>query len=191
MLMKCYHNTNDWENLKELTQMKLKSGQNDSIAKSYYDIAVNKKSTFDIIEEEILRSPTPEKYLDLSLKYFKSNRFEDCISAANKALELQPKYAEAYNNIGIANFHLKEYQKSILAYQSALKLKPNYILAQNNLRKAQETLKNPRTNNKKTETAKVNEFINLSLQFYNEGNYEKCIEAAQKSIAIAKQSFLF
>jgi len=191
MLMKCYHNTEDWAKLLEVTDSVLRNNPNDTIAQRYKDIAINEKSMFSIVEDEITKSPTPEKYLDLSLKYFKSRKFKKCILAAEKALELRPEYAEAFNNIGIAHFYLKNYQKSIDAYNAALNHKPDYTLAQNNLIKARKAFQNTGSNVKLTAEQKANELIDMSLLYYNRGDYLKCIEMAKKSITIFPKATAF
>lgn len=182
MLMKCYHHTGNWEELQKLAGSILNADPNNAMAKSYMEISLTKKSIFSELEAEIAKAPTAEKYLDLSLKYFKSKKFEDCISAAEKALQIRPEYAEAYNNIGIANYYLKNYERAIQAYQTALKLKPNYALAQNNLKKANEAFESGGIQGESANTQKANELINLSLQYYNEGKFQACIDTARESI---------
>ena len=108
----------------------------DSTAKKYLDIAMNKKSILTVLEEEVANAPSPEKYLNLSLQYFNESNYEDCIRAAGKALELNPEYPDAYNNIGIGHFYLLNYDQAIEAYEKALELNPSYQLAKNNLQNA-------------------------------------------------------
>jgi len=78
-------------------------------------------------------NPSPENYLNLSLEYYRLKRFEDCIAACRKAIELKPDYAEAYNNICCAYNELNEPEKAIKACEKALELNPGYELAKNNL----------------------------------------------------------
>jgi len=47
--------------------------------------------------------PTPERYLTLSLAFYQTNRFQDCIDASKEAIALRPDYAPAYTNICAAN----------------------------------------------------------------------------------------
>ena len=129
--------------------------------------------------------PTPEKYLNLSLKYFNDNKFKETILFANEALNLKNAYPEAYNNMGIAYYKLGEYDKAIEAYNKALKLRSNYELTKNNLANAIKA-KNNITNllNSTSKNMTSNDFLNLSLTLYNDGNYNTCIEAANKSILV-------
>ena len=50
----------------------------------------------------------------------------------DKAIELDPEYATAYNNRGIAYRHLGEYEKALADYGKAIELDPEYAYAYNN-----------------------------------------------------------
>jgi tetratricopeptide (TPR) repeat protein len=181
LLMKVYHHTNEWGKLNNLALKILESLPNNKEALKYLDIAINEKSMLKVWEKEAEKYPTPEKYLNLSLKYFQNNNFKETILAANIALDLKNNYYEAYNNIGIANYMLGEYNKAIEAYNIAINLKPNYNLAKNNLANAIEAkeieinfLKNS------SENLTSNDYLNLSLMHYNKGNFRACINTAKK-----------
>jgi tetratricopeptide (TPR) repeat protein len=59
--------------------------------------------------------------------------YEKCIEACEKALELKPDYAGAYNNISAAYNKLEQWEKGADAARKALKLDPNNQLAKGNL----------------------------------------------------------
>ncbi|MFD1292703.1 tetratricopeptide repeat protein [Lutibacter holmesii] len=185
LLLELYHKKNDWEKLNKLAEKILKKLPNNDKALKYLDISINKESILMILEEETKNNPSPEKYLNLSFKYFQNNNFRGTISAANSALQLKSNYPDAYNNIGIAHYMLKEYDLAIKAYNNSISLKPDYKLAQNNLanatkaKKNMDSLLNPSAKNRTS-----NYFLNLSLTFYNDRNYLACINAAKKSIQI-------
>ena len=65
------------------------------------------------VEDEIAIKQTNEdsagKLLDLSLSYYQTERYRECIKAAQKALDLHPDYAEAYNNIAAGYMKLSEW----------------------------------------------------------------------------------
>jgi Flp pilus assembly protein TadD len=71
--------------------------------------------------------------LDLSLLYDRVGRYQDCITAAKRAIQLRPNYPEAYNNIAAAYEDMHQWDEAIAAATQALKLKPDYQLAKNNL----------------------------------------------------------
>ena len=50
----------------------------------------------------------------------------------DKAIELDPKYAAAYNNRGWVYYLKKDYARAIADYDRALQLDPNFALARNN-----------------------------------------------------------
>lgn len=75
----------------------------------------------------------PEELVNLSAKYCNSGNYEDCIGAAQKALDLRPGYAEAYNNIAAAYLQMKRWDEGIEAARLALQSKPNYDAAKSNL----------------------------------------------------------
>ncbi|MBL4586169.1 MAG: tetratricopeptide repeat protein, partial [Flavobacteriales bacterium] len=79
------------------------------------------------------KEKSPEAYLELSLKYYNSGQYENCISACNTALVLKPDYAEAYNNICSAYNKLKQFEKAIEACERSLAINKDYALAKGNL----------------------------------------------------------
>jgi tetratricopeptide (TPR) repeat protein len=79
------------------------------------------------------RELTAEDYLNLSLQYYQSQRYRECIDAAEQALKLRPDIPEAYNNIGAAYNNLGMWDEAIQAETQALRIKPDFTLARNNL----------------------------------------------------------
>jgi tetratricopeptide (TPR) repeat protein len=84
---------------------------------------------------------TPEYYLDLSLQFYRDERYIESIFACRRALDLRPSYAEAWNNIGAAYNKLGRYEEAAAACGQALRYKPDFELARNNLQYAREKLK--------------------------------------------------
>ncbi|MCF8257334.1 MAG: tetratricopeptide repeat protein [Flavobacteriales bacterium] len=84
--------------------------------------------------------PTPENYLNLSLQLYRSERFEDCIKACERALELRPDYADAWNNICSAHNAMGQWKLGIAACEKALAIRPDHQLARNNLNWAKKEL---------------------------------------------------
>lgn len=104
-------------------------------------------STFDAKDKQIEKitkslesQPTAEMYLELSLRHYQNGDYQQCIEACLKALEINPKYAEAYNNICSSYILLRQPEKAIEACKKALEINPQYQLARNNLNWA-ETVK--------------------------------------------------
>jgi len=133
ILMQAYVDQGQWYALKELAQQTLLLAPNDPTAQRYLAQSENGRDEVTAAEKLANSQPTPENYLTLSLLYHRIGRFQDCISAAKKALQLKPDYPEAYNNIAAAYEDLHQWDEAIEAAQAALKLKPDYQLAKNNL----------------------------------------------------------
>ena len=68
----------------------------------------------------------------------KAGKYADCLSDAQKAIELRPDYAEAYNNMAFALIAMKRLDDGIRALQEAVRIKPDYTVARNNLARALE-----------------------------------------------------
>lgn len=59
----------------------------------------------------------------------KLERVEEAIKAFDKAIELDPKYAAAYNEKGYALACLEKHNGAIRCYNQAIALKPDYVEA--------------------------------------------------------------
>lgn len=188
LLMKAYEATGDWDKLQALAQNTLQIIPGNQNALSYLEASKNKSGkviTAGLSEEEIKKAPTAEKYLNLSLAYYQSANYAKCIDMAAEALKLKPQFAEAYNNIGSAYNMLKEYDKAIVACQEALRINPDYQLAKNNLLLALKN-RDALTNAEKTvkEKPTAESYLNLSLSYYQQGLYEKCIDACNNALKL-------
>jgi protein O-mannosyl-transferase len=185
LLMKTYSETGEWDNLKTFAQNTLRIIPGDQNTLNYLKASENKKGKVSISEEEIKKSPSPEKYLDLSLAYYQQQNYDKCIEMAEEALKLKPDYPEAYNNIGSSYNMLKQYDKAIAACQKALEINPNYALAKNNLLLALNN-KDAQAKGKSVPAEKrsAEDFLNLSLVYYQQGSYGKCIEACLEALKL-------
>ncbi|MFH1319791.1 MAG: tetratricopeptide repeat protein [Bacteroidota bacterium] len=129
----------------------------------------------------VQKEPTPGNYLELSLTYYEAEMYHKCIEACEKALTVKPDYAAAYNNICSAYNMLGKWAKAIEACEKSLQINPDYKLAKGNLNKARAVFdsekniqKNPSPEN----------YLNLSLTYYKNGLYEKCIRACEEALKL-------
>ena len=59
-------------------------------------------------------------------------QFDKSISDSTKAIEINPKFAEAHSNRGNAYWGMGQYDKAISDYNKALEINPNFAMAYNN-----------------------------------------------------------
>ena len=78
------------------------------------------------------------------------------IESYNKALDIKPDYAEAYNNIGAALKDQGKWEKAIEAYEKAIGIKPNY----------------------------ADPYYNIGVALNSQGKLEKAIEAYNRALAL-------
>jgi tetratricopeptide (TPR) repeat protein len=123
----------DWAHLKAVATETLRLSPNDPVATSHLQRAAAADRQLPDAEQLARANPTPENYLNLSLMYHRSGKYQECIDAARQALRLKPDYAEAYNNIAAAYQSMAKWDEAIQAAGEALRINPNYQLARNNL----------------------------------------------------------
>ncbi|MCZ8224313.1 MAG: tetratricopeptide repeat protein [Microcystis sp. LE19-84.1B] len=68
-------------------------------------------------------------YLNQGNERLDKEDFQGAIADYNKAIELDPNFALAYNNRGVVYYNLKQWQKALADYNQAIELDPNYALA--------------------------------------------------------------
>lgn len=141
LLMDALYETKRLEELKSICTETLKILPSDKKATDYLAMAETGKSRAEVLETSLQEKPTAEGYLNLSLSYYQAEKYDLCITAAEKALALKPDYAEAWNNICSAHNALGNFKAGAAACEQALKLRPDYALAKNNLLWAKHNLK--------------------------------------------------
>ena len=73
------------------------------------------------------------EFNDKAIDAFNKQQFKNAEIYFKKAIELEPKYAEAYANLGALYAKFKENDKAIKLYEQSIKLKPSYAGAYTNL----------------------------------------------------------
>jgi tetratricopeptide (TPR) repeat protein len=77
----------------------------------------------------LARAESTQEYYQRGGQAFKTGQYDQAIGHYNKALELNPRYAEAYVNRGIAQAHKGKADQAIVDFDKALELNPNYAKA--------------------------------------------------------------
>ncbi|MDY8138635.1 tetratricopeptide repeat protein [Aquimarina sp. 2201CG5-10] len=183
LLMENYLDQEDWKRLNEIAYSTTQLDKDNKKAQLFLLASIQKISKLDMEEREVSNNPTPEQYLNLSLKYYQNKQYQKCIDAARKVLQLKPESYEAYNNICTAYNLLGNYDEAINACNKALELNPDYDLAKNNLTDIM-TRKSKIQNLNKLLIDNPNEvnYLNLSLLYYNYGFFKKCITISEKGV---------
>ncbi|KAB8314540.1 serine/threonine-protein kinase [Tolypothrix campylonemoides VB511288] len=60
---------------------------------------------------------------------YELQRYQDALSRYEKAVNIRPEYAQAWNGQGKTLYELKEYKEALAAYDQAIQLEPDYLLA--------------------------------------------------------------
>jgi len=141
LAMSLYNDLEDWPKLDEISTETLQKFPNDSTAAKFKTASQKKETKIDTYKRVASENSSPEIYLSLSLELYNKGDYQGCIDACNKALNLKPDYAEAYNNICSAYNALGNYKKAIEAGNKAIAIKPDYQLAKNNLNYAKSKMK--------------------------------------------------
>jgi tetratricopeptide (TPR) repeat protein len=117
-----------WRELGELVEETLRLAPSDPTALRYREVLASSRKAVERVSAN-----TPESFIDLSLAHFRAGQYLECVQAAEKALQLRPGYAEAYNNIAAGYNALHRWDDAIAAGEHAVRLRPDWELARNNL----------------------------------------------------------
>ena len=98
-------------------------------------------------------------YLEQGNKHYNREEFEQAIADYNQAIQLNPKYAYAYNNRGIVYYNQGKYDLAIADYNQAIQLNPKY----------------------------ANAYYNRGLTYKAKRNIEKAISDFEKAADLYKQ----
>ena len=91
------------------------------------------------LEREAEAQPSADGYVNLSLQYYRLERYEDSIDACRQALVLAPDSAVAYSNMCSAYIKLGEWESAIQACNRALEISPDFERASANLAWAEQS----------------------------------------------------
>jgi len=140
-------------------------------------------------------TPNETNFISLSLDYYLSGKYTECVEAARKALEYNPKSYAAYNNICSAYNQLGSWDKAIVAGKMALEIVPGDERATNNLKiatdgKARQQLQitdgETLVKSYPTET----NYMNLGNIYYSAGNFALAIKAYKKVTEINSKNIV-
>ena len=106
----------------ELPVIKLIQGAKlGELVHAVYDAEEEKKENQDEIEKSLQQG----HWMEAGIAHSQAGRYAEALDAFDRALQLNPAYAQAYAYKGDALTHLKRYEEALIAYDRALDLKPN------------------------------------------------------------------
>ncbi len=121
----------------------------------------------------------------------KSKLIDASVVAFNKAVELYPRYADAYGELGLAFFRKNNFTEAIKNYEKSLEINPNYAnvysnmgiiyFNQKNLTKAQEVYENAVRLNPRFADARRN----LGSVFAMQNKHQEAIEQFLAGLQVA------
>jgi len=124
------------------------------------------------------------------LNYAYDGKPQQAIEELQKAIEISPEYAKAYNLLGIIYASLGESQEAITYFQEAIELKPKYAEACSNLAAIYQSLgryQEAITHYQKVVQEDPNSteaYINIGAAYASLGRYQEAITHYQKVIKI-------
>ncbi|HTF05193.1 MAG TPA: tetratricopeptide repeat protein [Bacteroidia bacterium] len=136
------------------------------------------------------KNPSPENLVGLSLAWYNAGEYLQCALAAEKAVEIRPDYGIAWNNICAAYNKIGEYDKAVAAGKKAVEFQAEdqrgpKSLAQSNLAEAEKQQKHFSDLAQATKTNPTyDNWIQLSLEWYNVSNFRKSKEAAEEAVKV-------
>ena len=135
-------------------------------------------------------------HTNLGIALFRSDQRSEALKRFQRALELNPDYADAHYNIGVVYDQMEKPQEAIEHYRQAVRLRPQSLMAQNNLavalgrsgqlEEAIEIFKQA-LNNRQTV---ADTYLNLGVALVQQGYISEAIENYNKALDIDPLSVL-
>jgi tetratricopeptide (TPR) repeat protein len=133
-MMRLYSAGHQWANLRKAVDVAGEIAPEDPAIVPFAAIARNHPDSVKGAEQLVKDHPTAENYLTLSDTYCLAGEYTKCLEAAQKAIQIKPGYAEAYNNAGAAYISLGRLDEAIDSVKKALEYDPDNKIAQANWR---------------------------------------------------------
>ena len=126
-------------------------------------------------------APGGGPWVQRSLLEYELHEYRQSIASAQRALQIDPRSATAYNNIGADYAQLGDLADAIASEQKAIEIDPQMPIARNNLSAyRRQSAKHPLPD----ATATADDLLNESLRLNLAGNYPQSIAAARKVLAL-------
>jgi len=123
----------EWMALKQFANETLRLSPNDPDGQSSLLVAQAGIDDIGKAETTATVEPSVDHYLNLSVLYYQTQRYEDCIKAAREALRINPNLGEAYANMASAYHRMGKLDETIAALREEVRINPNLRSAKRNL----------------------------------------------------------
>jgi protein O-mannosyl-transferase len=133
LLMQTYFEQGNSAELQRVAQDTLRFAPDEAAARNLLTAVETREQQIIAAEKNMRDTPTADGLIDLSLLYYQTGKYSDCIRTAKQALALKPSSAEAFNNIAASYNSMGLWDDGIQAAKEAVRLKPDFELARNNL----------------------------------------------------------
>jgi tetratricopeptide (TPR) repeat protein len=132
-------------------------------------------------------SPIPaaaQALLNQSFALYQAHKYEESIAAGKSLVKEYPKIADGWNNLAASYAALGKWDDAIQCSQEALKLDPGHQLAKGNLAYAQKAKATGALPSAAAPADSLQGLLNLSAEYYRQGKFPECIDAADKAIQL-------
>jgi len=132
-------------------------------------------------------------HLKIGNAYMAQRKFENAAIGFQRAVELNPNFAEAYNNLGEALGEMKQYQRAIEVFNKAVVLDPRLLKAKYNQAVSYDRMRNFRYSEFVFRTLIKNNpqyslaYDGLAVTLSKAGRPKEAIAFHEKAIALAPQ----
>jgi len=137
-----------------------------------------------------IASLNADEWFERGYAYNASGNYRDAFDAFSKAIELNPRFAEAYSNRGVSNYSLGNYQQAISDQGKAIELNPQFAAAYSNRGQTYSIIGNCqqalRDNDKAIELdPKIPlAYVNRGNSYTCLGNFKRALEDCDKAIEL-------
>ncbi|WP_378183132.1 hypothetical protein [Aquimarina sp. SS2-1] len=135
------------------------------------------------LQEQLKQKPDSKGFIQLGLLYYNKEDYVNCIKASKKAIDLNPNSSIAYNNICSSYNALSMFERAAKSCEKALELNPDFQLAKNNLKFSEDSILQL-----DDKPLSVDQYIALSLKYYQLGDYDDCIRISEELLKIDKDN---
>ncbi|MEL7038892.1 MAG: tetratricopeptide repeat protein [Cyanobacteria bacterium J06592_8] len=100
-------------------------------SQKYKDLTLDeqREKFFDIqgllVEADLSSDDQAKLYRELGRLLAATQNYEEAIASYDKAVEIQPDYAQAWNNRGLELYYLERYTEAVQSYDKALEIQPD------------------------------------------------------------------